>query len=137
MIHTSRGMHNHTNPSVTRRTESHDQTKVTKGDVQIFSELCIEWTYALKKQITFKELFDIGKYSVKHRDLRFYIIINHLLHKIFLFVLLKFHSDTLHLQYFRRNSYHWAFTQEDLLGFLIGIKPSAGSHKINKRLRFY
>ena len=98
VIHTSRGMYKHTNPSVTRRTESHDQAKVTKGNGADFFRTAHRMDTCIKKANYFQRSFWHWEILfVKHWDLRFYIIVNHLLQKIFLFVLLKFHSDTVHL----------------------------------------
>lgn len=57
VIHTSRGMHNHTNSSVTRRTESHDQTKVTKGNGADFFRTVHRMDICIKKTNYFQRSF--------------------------------------------------------------------------------
>ena len=86
VIHTSRGMYNHTNPSVTRRTESYDQAKVTKGNGADFFRIAHRMDICIKKANYFQRSFWHWEILfVIHWDLRFYIIVNRLLQKIFLF----------------------------------------------------
>ena len=67
VIHTSRGLYNRTNPSVTIRTVTRSNQS-DKGKCRFFSELHIEWIPALKK-IIFKEVFDIGKNSLWNTEI--------------------------------------------------------------------
>ena len=59
VIHTSRGMYKHTNPSVTRRTESHDQAKVTKGKGADFFRTAHRMDTCIKKANYFQRSFNI------------------------------------------------------------------------------
>lgn len=98
VAHISRGMYNDPYPPVTGRSESHDQTTVTKGNAADFVGATHRMETCMKK-IIFKEVFDTGNILCVALRSKILPYCKPPFMKNILFVLSNFPSDTLQLLY--------------------------------------
>lgn len=86
VTHISRGMCSHSCPPVTRRTVTWTNHSNRRKCCRL-CQSCTQSGSLHEKKLLFREVFDIGKYSLWNIEiLRFYITVSHLLWKIFLFL---------------------------------------------------